>query len=57
MHSASAKVKAQLPGGKPEAEKDLKNLGANAGAKLDKAVSAIPGISIPVPNHSRKTIH
>ena len=53
IHSASAKVKAQLPGSKPDAEHDLKKAGANAGAKLDKAVSSIPGIFIAGDNRSR----
>lgn len=38
VHRASAKVKDALPGSRPGAEKDLKNFGAEAGAKIDKAV-------------------
>ncbi|KAK2603691.1 hypothetical protein QQS21_004165 [Conoideocrella luteorostrata] len=37
IHRASAKVKDALPGSKPNAEKDLKSYGAEAGAKIDKA--------------------
>ncbi|KAG6041990.1 hypothetical protein E4U41_007509 [Claviceps citrina] len=39
IHRASAKVKDALPGGKPaaSAERELKNLGADAGAKIDQA--------------------
>ncbi|KAG5952965.1 hypothetical protein E4U53_007355 [Claviceps sorghi] len=36
VHRASAKVKGTMPGSKPGAEKDLKDLGAEAGAKIDK---------------------
>ncbi|TQS32603.1 hypothetical protein Golomagni_07077 [Golovinomyces magnicellulatus] len=36
VHKASAKVKDALPG-KAQTETDLKNLGKDAGAKLDKA--------------------
>ncbi|KND89607.1 hypothetical protein TOPH_05589, partial [Tolypocladium ophioglossoides CBS 100239] len=39
VHKASASVKSRLPGGSPNAEKELKGYGAEAGAKLDKAVS------------------
>jgi uncharacterized membrane protein YqiK len=39
VHKASASVKAHLPGNSPNAEKEFKNLGADAGAKVDKVVS------------------
>lgn len=37
----AAKIKGKLPGESPNAEKDFKNLGQEAGAKLDKAVRPI----------------
>ncbi|OAA33400.1 calcofluor white hypersensitive protein [Moelleriella libera RCEF 2490] len=39
VHRASAKVKDALPGSKPGAEKEFRNYGAEAGAKVDKAWS------------------
>jgi ElaB/YqjD/DUF883 family membrane-anchored ribosome-binding protein len=39
VHKASASVKSHLPGRSPNAEGELKNIGADAGAKLDKALS------------------
>lgn len=38
VHSAAAKVKDRLPGSKPDVEKKLEGYGAEAGAKVDKAV-------------------
>lgn len=38
LHKASASVKARLPGNSPNAEKELKGYGAEAGAKIDQAV-------------------
>ncbi|PHH91662.1 hypothetical protein CDD83_10815 [Cordyceps sp. RAO-2017] len=37
VHRASANIKSHLPGSSPNAEKDLKGYGAEAGAKIDKA--------------------
>ncbi|PHH62213.1 hypothetical protein CDD81_7340 [Ophiocordyceps australis] len=39
VHSASASVKSSLPGRSPDAEKEFKKYGAEAGAKIDKALS------------------
>ncbi|KAI9167755.1 calcofluor white hypersensitive protein [Paramyrothecium foliicola] len=39
VHKASASVKANLPGNSPNAEGELKKIGAEAGAKLDNAWS------------------
>ncbi|KAG5923681.1 hypothetical protein E4U60_005967 [Claviceps pazoutovae] len=36
VHRASAKVKNAMPGSKPGLEKDLKDFGAETGAKIDK---------------------
>jgi len=36
-HRAAANVKARLPGNSPNTEKDLKNIGAEVGAKVDNA--------------------
>lgn len=41
VHRASAKVKNAMPGSKPGLEKDLKDFGAETGAKIDKAVRPI----------------
>lgn len=42
MHSASAKVKGEVPGRGKEAEKEAEKLGAQAGAKIDSAVRILP---------------
>ncbi|CAG9943553.1 unnamed protein product [Clonostachys rosea f. rosea IK726] len=39
LHKASASVKARLPGNSPNAEKELKGYGAEAGAKIDEAIA------------------
>jgi len=39
IHSASAKVKSELPGRAKEAQKDMEVAGRQAGAKFDSAVS------------------
>lgn len=36
---AAAKIKGKLPGDSPDAEKGFKNVGQEAGAKLDKALA------------------
>lgn len=38
VHSAAARVKGRLPGSTPDAENKLEGYGAEAGAKIDKAV-------------------
>jgi F0F1-type ATP synthase membrane subunit b/b' len=39
MHRAAASAKSHLPGHKPNAEKELKHYGADAGAKIDNAIN------------------
>lgn len=39
VHRASASVKSRLPGSSSNAEKEFKGYGAEAGAKIDKAIT------------------
>jgi len=41
MHRAAASAKSHLPGSKPDAEKEMKHYGAEAGAKIDSAVAGV----------------
>lgn len=47
---AAAKIKSKLPGSSPNAEKEFKNMGQEAGAKLDKAVRSPPFLVAPLLN-------
>ncbi|KJZ76278.1 hypothetical protein HIM_04360 [Hirsutella minnesotensis 3608] len=39
IHRASGSIKSHLPGSSPNAEKDLKTYGAEAGSRVDKALA------------------